>query len=683
VRNTRTYHVVGRIAVLIACGITAVASAQTRTIRIVTYNIMADIDGFTTPLAGLITPFSGTGTFTENSSGTVTNGGVLEGIGEEILAGNFQPIDILALQEPTNNAVTVQPIVNGLNAFYSSRGIQAGYAMSPLQLTSTGGGGGGPNALVYNTNTVQLVASVGVGTPSGTNISRQVGRYLFAPAGVATNASNIFYVYVSHYKSGTTSTDLARRGIEAGVIRTNSATLPANSRVLYVGDYNVSSSTETSYQAIVGNTIVPIGIRGIDPFNTNGATGVDWTLNSLLSNKTFSCRSLQFRDDFQIMSSNVYYGVAGGLAYISGTYHTFGNNGSIPYTGSTINNANTALNGNLQSNPPISAAQCRTNLYGATDHLPVVADYTIPLGASAPSAIFSGSPTNGTAPLLVTFTDTSTGSITNRFWDFGGGATTNVTTNGVSHTYSAGTYSVKLIVTGLGGASTNTQSNYITVTPPPPVALFTGSPTNGTVPLMVNFADNSTGTITSNFWSFGDGGTTNFTAATNVAYTYSTAGVYTVTLIVTGSGGAGTNQQAKLVTVLDRFSAWQLQYFGCTNCPQALAGADPFGKGMSNTNQFLAGLNPTNPASLFVITSIVADSNNNVLITWSTAGVRTNVVQATSGDVNGSGNYSNNFQDLTNATFIINVNDDTSTNDTDVGGATNAPARYYRIRLVP
>ena len=37
-------------------------------------------------------------------------------------------------------------------------------------------------------------------------------------------------------------------------------------------------------------------------------------------------------------------------------------------------------------------------------------------------------------PLNVTFTDTSTGNITNWFWDFGDSNTTNVTTNVVAHT---------------------------------------------------------------------------------------------------------------------------------------------------------------------------------------------------------------------------------------------------------
>jgi PKD repeat protein len=80
-----------------------------------------------------------------------------------------------------------------------------------------------------------------------------------------------------------------------------------------------------------------------------------------------------------------------------------------------------------------------------------------------PVASFTASPSNGTELLAVTFTDTSTGSITNRFWDFGDSGTTNVTTNSVVHTYAGGHYGVMLVVTGPGGVSTNTQSNYIGV----------------------------------------------------------------------------------------------------------------------------------------------------------------------------------------------------------------------------
>ena len=101
------------------------------------------------------------------------------------------------------------------------------------------------------------------------------------------------------------------------------------------------------------------------------------------------------------------------------------------------------------------------------------------------------------------------------------------------------------------------------------------------------------------------------------------------------------------------------------------------GKGMSNTNQFLLGLNPTNAASVFRITSVVPTGLDYV-VTWKTAGVRTNIVQATSGAAGGG--YSNNFQDIS-GTIIINIVGDAATNYSDVGGATNVPARFYRVRL--
>ena len=156
------------------------------------------------------------------------------------------------------------------------------------------------------------------------------------------------------------------------------------------------------------------------------------------------------------------------------------------------------------------------------------------------------------------------------------------------------------------------------------------------------------------------------------------AGTLLGELVLTQSGlsfqTASTNQ--------DPFVTWQYQYFTSGELANpAFSGpnADPLGKGISNTNQFLLGLNPTNPASVFRITSGVP-TGANFVVTWKTAGIRTNVLQATNGRP-GAG-YSNNFQDISGP-IIINVLGDTTTNYTDVGGATNRPVRFYRIRLGP
>ena len=86
-------------------------------------------------------------------------------------------------------------------------------------------------------------------------------------------------------------------------------------------------------------------------------------------------------------------------------------------------------------------------------------------------AAFSGSPTNLFVTQSVTFTDASTGSITNWIWSFGDGASvTNLSNASANHTYaSAGTYSVSLTVNGPAGSSTNTRTSYIVVSPNPTI----------------------------------------------------------------------------------------------------------------------------------------------------------------------------------------------------------------------
>jgi hypothetical protein len=356
------------------------ASGQTRTLRIVTYNIETDTGGFSTSRPGLVVPYNG---------GSALSGGVLEGIGEEIVGNDSaQPIDILALQETTSNNTTVAPIVSALNSFYNSPGM---YAISAYQATSSGGisSGGGPNALIYNTRTVQLLASVPVDPPGGTSQLgsssgeyREVMRYEFAPTGVIPAATNEFYIYVSHYKASTGPANETARAGEAQIIRNNSATLAANARILYVGDYNpTGGSGEAGYQ-----TIIAPGInQGIDPMNPSGATDIDWSTNSLMDQKTESAPDLRYRDDLQIMTTNVFYGQAGGLALVAGTYHIFGNNGTTPYQVS-VTVGNSALT-NIPAGAPIDAATLYRDLTNASDHLPVVADYTVPVPAPALPAL--------------------------------------------------------------------------------------------------------------------------------------------------------------------------------------------------------------------------------------------------------------------------------------------------------
>jgi len=171
--------------------------------------------------------------------------------------------------------------------------------------------------------------------------------------------------------------------------------------VIYVGDYNVDTSGEAGYQTILAAS-APNGVaqgQGIDPLNVSASTTIDWedttTSKTILAMLTEEDYELRYRDDLQIMTSNVYYAVPGGLCLVSNTYHAFGNNGSVTYGSAVTAGTNTALN-DLTAGAPISAAALYVDLTNASDHLPVVADYTIPV--TVPPAQLGGSvlsPTSG------------------------------------------------------------------------------------------------------------------------------------------------------------------------------------------------------------------------------------------------------------------------------------------------
>jgi PKD repeat protein len=226
----------------------------------------------------------------------------------------------------------------------------------------------------------------------------------------------------------------------------------------------------------------------------------------------------------------------------------------------------------------------------------------------------------------------------------------------------------------------------------PPVASFTASPTSGAAPLNVGFTDQSSGSVTGWAWTFGDGNTS---TNQNPSDIYLNPGSYTVQEIVTGNGGAGTNTQTALINVYDPFAWWQLQYFGTNTSASTAPGGDYTGTGMSNTNKFMTGFNPTNAAAYLHVISIAEQSvagSNNVVVTYLGAsgdntyvpGIasRTNVLDYMTGDANG--NYTNGGWQDTGQTNILSGGNGygTVTNLTDTAIPGIPTNRYYRVRVV-
>jgi PKD repeat protein len=78
----------------------------------------------------------------------------------------------------------------------------------------------------------------------------------------------------------------------------------------------------------------------------------------------------------------------------------------------------------------------------------------------------------------------------------------------------------------------------------PLLSAFTASPTSGAAPLTVAFTNTSCGNYTESLWGFGDGVTSTLESPT---HTYTAAGVYTVTLAVSGAGGSDTETKANYI----------------------------------------------------------------------------------------------------------------------------------------
>jgi gliding motility-associated-like protein len=176
-----------------------------------------------------------------------------------------------------------------------------------------------------------------------------------------------------------------------------------------------------------------------------------------------------------------------------------------------------------------------TDLNGCKDTL-MKPDY---VRVNGPKAIFSATNTAGCKGLTTTFNDLSTtdgvNAIVNWQWNFGDGTVQNFSGPPFQHTYNtAGTYSVKLIVTDAAGCKDSVTSNNL-INASDPHALFTSSDafacpgSNNIVFTNQSIASNFTSA-----WDFGDGNTSTLLSP---QHTYMNIGLFTVKLVITDQYG--------------------------------------------------------------------------------------------------------------------------------------------------
>lgn len=168
---------------------------------------------------------------------------------------------------------------------------------------------------------------------------------------------------------------------------------------------------------------------------------------------------------------------------------------------------------------------------------------------ATPEAEFAATPPLQTFPETIVDLEnlSAAGASANFSWNMGNGVVLDGPNPG---SYDFGTYGVfEIVLTVDNGFCSDEFVQSIEILPPPPVADFSG-PSAGCAPLTVQFEDQSEH-VTAWFWDFGDGNTSN---AQNPVHTYNQAGVYTVSLSVSGiaTGSADQIIQEDIIEVYPR-----------------------------------------------------------------------------------------------------------------------------------
>jgi hypothetical protein len=406
----RSWNIVAAVLWIGGC----MGAAQGKTLRVVSYNSECADQASDNNITG-----------STHSLPTV-----LQGTGLHHLGTNAQPIDVLGLEEL--RSTTLSNIVVQLNSIYGA----GTYAFDPTADPNTGGG---PDGLIYRTNTVQVVSARALRTgqtvllqsngtyataysPGGgvNGVTRAPMVYQLRPVGYGSN--NDFYMYVSHARSTSDDSVGDARYAEAQEVRSDAKyNLAAGAHVLYSGDWNLFSAIgENAYKCLTGQTTSD-GIDWSDGSaiwaNTNQTQGYDPTSKTTPPTTTTwgnvagdnanylyndSTASLTSRIDIQLPNALMFgvYNSQGGAQLAPDTsdpfdtsnfpaaqypyaFETFGNNGSTPRSGTVTNSANHSLDDLASTVPNAATVYADIRLIGSgssftgSDHYPVVGDYNI------------------------------------------------------------------------------------------------------------------------------------------------------------------------------------------------------------------------------------------------------------------------------------------------------------------
>lgn len=365
-------HCLAVVVAIVSLGWSASATAQ---LRIVNYNVNNSDPAAFGPRTGM--------------------DAVFRGMNASAKAGFARSIDVLILEEAESVATTGTAYAALLNSVTSG----TSYRRSTVDADSTGSGR--PIA-VFNSSSVSLIAEKKIGSISGTaSQPRQTMRYQFRPVGYDATAD--FYVYASHYKASTGAANEAERNVEARAIRADADALGQGASIIYAGDLNFYSSSESGFQTLTGTG----NGQAFDPVNRVGSwsgstTYKDVHTQSPATTSVFNGQvtgGMDDRFDFQLITDEVRDG--GGFDYIPSSYWAFGNTATHSINQAISTGSAATLAARIPGYTTAQAQTVLTSLTQVTDHIPVLADYQLPAKMTAslttlPARVIRGATVSGT-----------------------------------------------------------------------------------------------------------------------------------------------------------------------------------------------------------------------------------------------------------------------------------------------
>ncbi|HEY4799282.1 MAG TPA: PKD domain-containing protein, partial [Bacteroidia bacterium] len=160
---------------------------------------------------------------------------------------------------------------------------------------------------------------------------------------------------------------------------------------------------------------------------------------------------------------------------------------------------------------------------------------------------------------LLTFYDSTVAVGGHYLWHFGDGGTS--TLQSPTHAYTSdGLYIVLLTVTDTNSCRDSIQDTIRILKPTANFSFTIGSVNCGN--MLVNFTDQSSGFVNGWNWDFGNGGTS---TAQNPTASYTSGGIYNVTLIVTNRGGCKDTLKLDSLVVVP-FPVGTFSFFPQTGC---------------------------------------------------------------------------------------------------------------------